>query len=502
METIPRTERAVWPGSTFAHGLDECGDILVTLWLRGREDGELDAVRARELCLAPLITRAYDAVETLKSGTGADAADVATLRTCCAKRGFTVVAEHWRSMVISGPIDRLAGAFGANVAVYTDAGGTEFRLRSGSLHAESEVAPLLRGVFGFQQWPKSRRLGALTRHATPLTASQVASRYAFPAADGTNQTVAIVQMGGQFKAGDFERCMQAQHIAPPQPIVKRVDNAAEHHEIDTGKDLEAALDSQIVAALAPGARIVIYQAPDDERGFLDAVRTAIFDEEYRPAILSISYGWPEFLWTPVALDILEDLFTAAALLGISVFCSSGDNGAELDYDGKPHVIAPASCPFVHACGATSIASGANGDVESAWEHTGGGFSERFDLPQWQNIAGDVGRQLQVTPRRGVPDVSVQESPGYCVYLDGVELAAGGTSAAAPAWAALTARINQRLQTRCGFYAPLLYAANEGLLGDIVTGCNDKFVAQRGWDACTGLGVPVGTAIESELRGAR
>ena len=67
---------------------------------------------------------------------------------------------------------------------------------------------------------------------------------------------------------------------------------------------------------------------------LDAVRAAIFDDENRPSILSISFGFPEHLWTPVALTILDELFTAAALLGVSVFCAAGDNGAELDAEGN------------------------------------------------------------------------------------------------------------------------------------------------------------------------
>ncbi len=230
--------------------------------------------------------------------------------------------------------------------------------------------------------------------------------------------------------------------------------------MQTTKDLEAALDSQVIGALAPGARIVIYEAPDDERGFLDAIRTALFDEEFKPSILSISYGWPEHLWTAVAIDILNELFTVAALVGVSVFCSSGDNGAELDYDGKPHVLAPAASPFVHACGATAILSDSGNEIESAWEKTGGGFSEHFDVPPWQNIATSVAAANTVDAGRGVPDIAAQQQPGYCVYLDGVELAMGGTSAVAPMWSALAARINQRLGVPIGLISPILYASGE------------------------------------------
>jgi kumamolisin len=404
-------------------------------------------------------------------------------------------------VVVSGPIDRLIEAFGATVAVFLDANGERFRHRSAALNVPHEIEAMVRGVFGLHQWPRSSRLGPLQRHSTPLSASDIVKRYDFPDAAGSGQTIGVMQFRGEFKADDFDRCMQAQGLASAHPIVKRVDDAALQHEIETTKDLEAALDSQIIGALVPGARIVIYQAPDDERGFLDAIRTALFDEEFKPSILSISYGWPEFLWTPAALDVLDELFTVAALAGVSVFCSSGDNGAELDYDGKPHVLAPASSPFVHACGATTILSDSGNERESAWEKTGGGFSEHFGVPPWQDVARSVAAENKVGAGRGVPDVAAQELPGYCVFLDGVELALGGTSAVAPMWSALAARINQRLGAPIGLFSPLLYASREKILREVTDGNNGRFQARAGWNPCTGLGVPLGGAIEAALRAA-
>jgi len=401
-------------------------------------------------------------------------------------------------MVISGPLDRLIEAFGATVATFTDADGNRFRHRSGSLHVPPEIAAIVSGVFGLHQWPRSSRLGPLQRHSTPLSANDVIERYQFPDADGTGVTVGIVQFRGEFKADDFALCMAAQGVTSAAPIIKRIDNAALQHDIQTTKDLEAALDIQIISALAPGARTVIYQAPDNERGFLDAIRTAIFDDELAPSVLSISYGWPEQLWTPAAVNILEELFAVAALLGVSVFCASGDNGAELQYDGKPHVLAPASSPFVHACGATTIVADSPTLQETAWGNTGGGFSERFGAPPWQQALQTATPGGATALGRGVPDIAAQESPGYLVYLDGVELAVGGTSAVAPLWSALAARINQRLGVPIGFFAPLLYASHPTCFREVVDGGNGYFQAHAGWNACTGLGVPLGRAIEALL----
>lgn len=496
---IPGTERIIWPGSHRAEPLATDADILLTAWLRPRHEGELDADHARALGGTPPLQRAYADRKTLARETGADPADVDLLRRYCEPFGLTVVDEHWRSVAISGSVERMVEAFGATVAIYEDESQRRFRHRSGALHVPPDIAAVVQAIFGLHQWPRSRKLGALQRHSTPLNAQAVAARYQFPAADGRGQTIGVVQLRGVFNLSDFDQCMRAQGLTPAQPIVKRVDNAAVAHELQTTKDLEAALDVQIIGSLAPGARVVVYEAPDDERGFLDAIRVALFDEENVPSVLSISYGWPEHLWTPVALRILDELLTVAALAGVSVFCSSGDNGAELDYDGKPHVLAPACSPFAIACGATVISPNAAAQ-EQAWEKTGGGFSAHFDVPQWQDAARSAASRLKVDAGRGVPDVAAQEQPGYYVIMEGTELAMGGTSSIAPMWSALTARLNQRLGVSIGFFSPILYRrADEPLFTDITTGSNGHFQAGAGWDPCTGLGVPIGTALEKALR---
>ena len=496
---IPGTKRTIWPGSRHAEPLSSDARIRLTAWLRPRSGGELDAAAAQKISATPPLLRTYADRKALTKATGADPDDVAVLRTYCKRFGLGVSDVSWRAATISGPVEQLVKAFGATVAIFEDGGGMRFRHRSEALHVPSEVANVVRGIFGMHQWPRSRKLESLQRHSTPLLARDVAERYAFPDADGRGQTIGIVQLGGVFKPDDFDACMKAQGLTPGQPIVKRVDNADLAHDVATFKDLEAALDVQIAGALAPGARIVVYEAPNDERGFLDAIHRAIFDEEYAPTILSVSYGWPEPLWTPIALAILEDLFTAAALIGVSVFCSSGDDGAETEYDGTPHVVAPASSPFAIACGATVIAAPGDGG-EQAWQKSGGGFSDRFDVPAWQSIARASAAKNGVPPGRGVPDVAGQQGPGYYVVMDGTELAMGGTSAVAPMWSALTARLNQRLGVPAGCFLPILYREADGLFGEITSGNNGRFAAAAGWNPCTGLGVPNGAAIETALRG--
>lgn len=484
---IPHTHRAVWPGATPVADLSTTA-AYVTAWLRPRQGGELDANYAMQLGSTLPAQRAYADRAQLAEKTGADPDDVELLRRYCARFGIELVSTYWRHVTLTGPLNKLVDAFGATAGIYELEDKRRFRHRSQSLHAPPEIAAVLRGVFGIHQWPRSHAIGHQQSHTVPPSAKDISARYALPDADGSGQTIAIVQLRGEFHADDFAKCMHSQHVSAKMPIVKRVDNAELKHGIETAKDLESAIDTQIAGALAPGAQIVIYAAPDDERGVLDAIRHAIFDDEHRPTILSISFGFPEYLWTPAALAILDDLFTVAALLGVSVFCSSGDNGAELDADGTPHVLAPASSPFVLACGGTQIHG--DGD-EVVWPKTGGGFSEHRSAPPWQ----DHGQR-----GRGVPDVAGESVPGYRVYFEGTALAAGGTSAVAPMWAALTARIAQRVGHNVGFFAPLLYSATgQKAFRAITSGGNDRYKAATGWNPCVGLGVPIGTEIEALLR---
>ena len=211
---IEGTHRDTWPGSKPAEALASQADVLLTVWLRPKEGGELDLERARTLGATPPHQRTYAHRKALAQQTGADDADVARFTAYCKDLGITIVESHWRSLVVSGPLDRLIDAFGATVATFFDGEGRRFRHRSGALHAGRDVAGMVRGIFGLHQWPRSRRIGALQRHETPLMAGDVAKRYDFPDADGSGQTIGILQFRGEFKTDDFDLCMRAQGVSP------------------------------------------------------------------------------------------------------------------------------------------------------------------------------------------------------------------------------------------------------------------------------------------------
>ena len=145
--------------------------------------------------------------------------------------------------------------------------------------------------------------------------------------------------------------------------------------------------------------------------------------------------------------------------------------------------------------------------ESVWNNdigaTGGGVSTLYPVPDWQsgakvpasvNPGGGTGR--------GVPDVAGNADPdtGYLVGSPGSLDPIGGTSAVAPLWAALIARLNQHLGTSLGFLNPLLYESlGSNVFNDVPKGTNGGYHARpNGWDACTGLGTPRGTDLLKAL----
>lgn len=139
--------------------------------------------------------------------------------------------------------------------------------------------------------------------------------------------------------------------------------------------------------------------------------------------------------------------------------------------------------------------------------TGGGVSAVFTRPDYQNTV-DVPPSANPPHNigRGVPDVAAVADPvtGVVVMrIDGKHLEPiGGTSASAPLWAALVARLNEGLKARCGFLNPILYGRfPAGVLRDITVGNNGAYAAGQGWDPCTGLGSPNGTQLLEALSGA-
>ena len=203
------------------------------------------------------------------------------------------------------------------------------------------------------------------------------------------------------------------------------------------------------------------------------------------------------------MNALDAACQSAAALGITITVAAGDNGSSDGATGN-NVDFPASSPHVLACGGTKlVGNGSTITSEVVWNEqasgegaTGGGVSNVFALPSWQANA-NVPAPSGSAGGRGVPDVCGDADPvtGYQVRVDGQNLVIGGTSAVAPLWAGLIALNNQQNGKSAGFIQPQIYAAKAAsAFNDIVSGNNGAFSAGPGWDACTGLGSPIGSKL--------
>jgi kumamolisin len=275
-------------------------------------------------------------------------------------------------------------------------------------------------------------------------------------------------------------------------------------------DGEVMLDIEVAGAVAPGAKIVVYFAPNSSQGFLDAVTQAVHDTVNTPSVISISWGGPESTWTSQAIEQFDQAFQAAAPLGITICVAAGDYGSSDGVDdGQAHADFPASSPNVLACGGTRLnASLTQISSEVVWNEpgdgsTGGAISDLFPLPSYQESAAvPPSANPSNNVGRGVPDVAADADPetGYSVRVDGEDTVIGGTSAVAPLWAGLVACLNQVLPKPAGFLNPSLYAlpTDSGVFRDITSGNNGAYSAGPGWDACTGLGVVDGQNLLKSL----
>jgi kumamolisin len=209
---------------------------------------------------------------------------------------------------------------------------------------------------------------------------------------------------------------------------------------------------------------------------------------------------------------MDEAFQAAAAMGVTVTVAAGDDGSTDGVtDGLSHVDFPASSPNVLACGGTKlVASGNSIGSEVVWNElannegaTGGGISDQFPLPSWQANAGvPPSANPNHNVGRGLPDVTGNADPttGYVTIVDGKPDVIGGTSAVAPLWAGLIALINESIGKPVGFINPLLYqdAGTADDVNDITVGNNGAYSAGPGWDACSGLGSPIGTQVAAAL----
>jgi Pro-kumamolisin, activation domain/IPT/TIG domain len=314
---------------------------------------------------------------------------------------------------------------------------------------------------------------------------------------------------------------------------------------------EAALDIEDLAALAPGATIHVFQAPnmngmssalDNENAIAEADDAGQVSTSWGVCEAALQQG------APGAQQVENEIFEQAAAQGQTVFAAAGDDGSDacayhaaVAVAPALSVLDPASQPYVTSVGGTTMTNAAQPPQETVWSNGnsggagGGGISATWAMPPWQDsvaapqaaanracsndpagtaddshVPGIATTLPQQTACRETPDVSALADPqtGPTIFYDGSWSQYGGTSSAAPMWAAMLAEINASsgctMPHGAGFADPLLYqvasaspAAYATAFNDVTSGNNDNlgvggavdYPAATGYDLASGLGTP-------------
>jgi kumamolisin len=531
---LSASPRAVLPGSEKAPFVQAAGESPA----RAGNKITVSVVVRRKAPLKPTNRTGKERLShaQYRQSHAADPVAVKLVRAFAKEYGLTVAPDtpgpERRTIKLSGTIANMQTAFGVTLVHKAHEGAT-YRVREGSITLPAELIGPVQAVLGLDNRPQAqphfRVLGEAgnasartaqgggfaSPHAgaanVSFTPPQIAALYQFPPnASAAGQTIGIIELGGGYRTADLTTYFKSIGQKTPQVSAVLVDGGKNSPTTANSADGEVMLDIEVAAAVAPGANIVVYFAPNTDQGFIDAIATAIHDTKNKPSVISISWGAPESGWTTQAMTALDTACQSAAALGITITAAAGDNGSTDGVTGgQNHVDFPASSPHILACGGTKLqGSGSTISSEVVWNEltnnegaTGGGVSNVFPLPPWQASAG-VPKPTNSTGGRGVPDVAGDADPttGYAIRVDGQNMVIGGTSAVSPLWAGLIAVANAQNGKSAGFIQPAIYAAKgKAAFRDITSGTNYTgtpvgFKAGPGWDACTGLGSPIGAKL--------
>jgi kumamolisin len=520
---IAGSERAPLPGAREIGPANPNENVDVTIRLRSRA-GKKPIVSA-DTFTKPIGKRTILSRKEFEQQHGADPNSISRVEAFAREHKLTVKEKSAarRTVILSGTVAAMNEAFGVELKEYQHPNGN-YRGRTGPVHIPVELQDVIEGVFGLDNRPQAKphfrrrhkRAGARANAVNvSYTPPQVAALYDYPTnVDGTGECIALIELGGGYNPTDLSKYWNQLNLTKtPTVSAVSVGNGGNNPTGEpSGPDGEVMLDIEVSGSIAPGAKIVVYFADNTDAGFLNAITTAVHDSTNNPSVVSISWGGPESSWTGQAMTSMDEAFQAAAAMGVTVCVAAGDGGStDGENDGLNHVDFPASSPNVLACGGTTlVASGNSITSETVWNElannegaTGGGISDVFPLPSYQNGAGvPPSANPNHNVGRGAPDVSGDADPttGYVTLVDGQPDVIGGTSAVAPLWAGLIALVNESVGKPVGFVNPLLYqsASTAGDFNDVTSGNNGAYSAGPGWDACTGLGSPIGAQVAAAL----
>lgn len=415
-----------------------------------------------------------------------------------------------------------------------------------------QMKDTIRGVFGLndQFLCSSPHLSRNDEDTTVLGSAELRSYkpavfadiYSFPSPPeepDSDFKVGIISLLGAIKESDittyFNKVIDS---PPPQEII----HVGEPDGSSGTSNFEATMDLELVGALAPGCTVVMYNGKSaTPKGFIDTVAKAVCDEVNRPKVITSSWAGPEHIyWNNLdQIAQMNEIMAVGSFLGMTFCICSGDAGSTVSsnsglWSGSfAYTYFPSSSPLALGVGGTTTyIDFKNGSpvvsLEYVWNRfrfmlnmsfgsdkalssgcaSGGGVSSMNDLPDYQEGVhvplfekwgwkNGTLRCEKLFKGRGVPDVAANADifTGYLIFFDDNVAVGGGTSASAPLWAALIARLNYHLGYPLGFCTDLFYELNT-TFKFINRGFNGAYgaLAPAQWNPCTGLGTPNGIKL--------
>jgi kumamolisin len=480
--------------------------IAVAISLTPRNDKSLDTFIAdvsnpRSSSYGHYLTKAQFAARF-----GRTDAEVKQVKEYLRAQGLTVGKVHSGNLLVdaTGTAAQLEKAFGTKLSTWKDA-------KSGRAFYANETAPTLpTGIAGLVSDVTGLNNRAQLHHQATntvaprngpgggYTPAQLKGGYNVSGTyTGSGQKIALLEFDG-FAQSNITKYDTNYSLGSPTPTVSKVDGGS--GALGDGQ-VEVELDIEVLHAIAPKANVTVFEGPNSDAGEVDTYQ-AIVDSGIPTT--SISWGASESQRTTSNINAVDAVFKAGAAEGLGFYAASGDDGSDDAGNGTTTVDYPASDPYVTGVGGTklTVTSSNAFSKEVAWSGGGGGKSSVFKIPSWQTAvqksAGGGYRQ--------VPDVSAHAnpSPGVSIYSQGTWTSVGGTSAAAPEWAAFGALYNQQAaasgKANLGFANPALYAAKGTGFHDITSGSNGAYSAATGWDFTSGWGSYNAATLAAKLLG--
>lgn len=503
--------------AVFLENLDANANIPLTFTLPLRNQEELE----------DLITKLYDPADKAHFGKYLSSEefiekyapteeDYLQVIAYAKEMGLAIRETHPNRILlnVSGQTKTIESAFQLNLHQYQQPNGRKFYAPNDEPAVPSSIASIIRGIVGLDNQAEWRpfhyrqdiaekgkeEIALATGPLGGFSPNDIIKGYNLSSvqANGAGQNIALFQLAS-YQASDINQYTQTFGLPAAKLHDVLVDGGSA-----TGINAEVTLDIELCLALAPQSQIYVYMGPNSGQGVLDTYNRIATDNIAKQ--VSSSWGLGEDLSDPQQLQTENNIFMQMAAQGQTIYAASGDSGAYDDYSINSSMALvvddPAAQPYVTGVGGTKLlidSSTGNYQSESVWNgglgaSGGGGISNIWPIPAWQKNVLTASSHTN----RNVPDVCLNAdgNTGYSIFHNGQWGIYGGTSCAAPLWAAFTARVNQQLaaaqKPTLGFANPTYYAIGTGAafttnFHDVTTGDNLHYPAQAGYDNATGWG---------------